>query len=174
MERLEIRESVESVIPALLGLESDLRFASSHLATATLVVLLLCATRQGLAQTPAASGTMARSNTTTALVSNAGTDAAQVPTAVDASMIRRARELDALLAVRGGGAGSRAKQTDAAIAAAVARGELKGLKKKDPFRKQSNDLFRTQRALQVGNQEMVVRLRLRAKKRDAMAVELRF
>ena len=174
MDRIEVRESVESVFPALLGLEAELRFASSSLATATLVVLLLCATREGLAQTGSAGGGAGRGNSTTALVMNSTTDAAQVPTSVDGSMIRRVRELDALLAVRGGRATVTAKQTDAAIAAAVARGQVKELERKSGFRKKSTDLFRAQRAVQVGNQEMLVRLRLRAKMRDAMAVELRF
>lgn len=174
MERFEVRESVESIIPALLGLEADLRLASSSLATATLVLLLLCSTREGLAQTGSAGGGVGRGNSTNVLVMNATTDAAQVPTAFDGSMIRRVRELDALLAVRGGRSAVTAQQTDAAIAAAVARGQSKELEKKSGFRKKNNDLLRTQRAVQLGNREMLLRLRLRAKTRDAMAVELRF
>lgn len=174
MERFEVRESVESIIPALLGLEADLRLASSSLATATLVVLLLCASRESLAQTGSVGGGVGRGHSTTSLVVNTTTDAAQVPAAVDGSMIRRVRELDALLAVRARNSRITAQQTDAAIAAAVARGQAKELEKKSGFRKKSNDLFRTQRAVQLGNQEMLLRLRLRAKTRDAMAVELRF
>ena len=42
------------------------------------------------------------------------------------------------------------------------------------FRKRSADLFRAQRDVKIGHQEMQVRLRLRAKSRNAISVELRF
>ena len=42
------------------------------------------------------------------------------------------------------------------------------------FRNRSRDLFRTERAIEIGEQEMLVRLRLRAKTRRAMSVEVRF
>lgn len=174
MERDELRESVESLFPALLGLEADLRFASSSLATATLVLLLLCSSREGLAQTGSAGGGVARGSATMALVASPATDAAELPMAIDGSMIRRVRELDALLAVRGRPSTITAQQTDAAIAAAVAKGQAKELEKKSGFRKKNDDLLRTQRAVQLGHREMLVRLRLRAKTRDAMSVELRF
>ncbi|MFO0690803.1 MAG: hypothetical protein U0900_19045 [Myxococcota bacterium] len=169
-----MRESVESLLPALLGLEAELRFASSSLATATLVVLLLCATREGLAQNGAAGGGVGRGNTANVLVTNPSVDAAQVPMALDRSTIRHGRELDALLAVRGGPAPFTARQTDAAIAAAVARGQAKELEKKSGFRKKNSDLLRTQRAVQIAHRDMVVRLRLRPKTRNAVGVELRF
>ena len=103
MERFEeVFESMESVFPTLLGLEADLRFASSSLATATLVVLLLCSTREGLAEPGAAGGGMGRGSSTTAVVMHSNSDAAQVPSDFDLERMRRARELDALLAVRGG------------------------------------------------------------------------
>lgn len=174
MERDELRESLETLFPALLGLEADLRFASSSVATATLVLLLLCSTREGLAQTGSTAGGVGGGNATMALVTTPTMDAAQVPVAVDGSMIRRVRELDALLAVRGRPGTITAQQTDAAIAAAVAKGQAKELEKKSGFRKKNDDLLRTQRAVQLGNREMLVRLRLRAKTRDAMSVELRF
>lgn len=175
MERSEeVFESLEAIFPALAGLEADLRFASSSLATATLVVLLLCSTREGLAETGAAAGGMGRAGSTTAVVMSSTTDAAQVPADFDREWMRRVRELDALLAVRGGASRITPQQTDAAIAEAVALGRAKDLERKSGFRKKSTDLFRRQRAVQIGNQEMLVRLRLRAKTRDAMAVELRF
>ena len=42
------------------------------------------------------------------------------------------------------------------------------------FRKRSTDLFRTDRAVEIGQREMLLRLRLRAKSRETMSVELRF
>lgn len=42
------------------------------------------------------------------------------------------------------------------------------------FRKRSTDLFRVQRKLQIGHQDVQLRLRLRAKSRNAISVELRF
>lgn len=162
-------------LPAWLGLEEELRLASSSLATATLVVLLVCATREGFAQSGVAGGALSPGTQTVELAKERGVDAAIVPTDGSGSLIRRARELDALLAVRSGGAGAiTPAQTDAAIAAAVSRGLESELQKKSGFRKRNSDLFRARRAVELGNQDMEVRLRLRAKARNAMAVELRF
>ncbi|GEM_PF-3121569 len=65
-----------------------------------------------------------------------------------------------------------AERTDAFLAEAVARGS-------DPlrpsaFRKRNIDLFRTERPVEIGEHEMLLRLRLRAKTRETMSVELRF
>ena len=175
MERYEISQDLLYALPAwiALELEAELRFASSSLATATLVVLLVCATREGIAQTGATGDSLGGNATTTvALVSTGGSPpaAAVLPTI----KVQQLCDFDALLAVRGGSTPITARQTDAAIAAATARGHAKDLERPQPFRKKSTDLFRTQREVQIGNQEMLVRLRLRAKTRNAMSVELRF
>lgn len=174
MERYEISQDLLYALPAwiALELEADLRFASSSLATATLVVLLVCATREGIAQTGTVGDSLRGNATTTvALTSTGGPPPAL---ALPAAKLQRLRDLDALLAVRGGSTPITARQTDAAIAAATARGHVKDLERPQPFRKKSTDLFRTQREVQIGNQEMLVRLRLRAKTRNAMSVEVRF
>lgn len=177
MERFEVLESMESILPALEELEAELRLAASNgLATATLVFLLLCASREGMAQTGSgATGGVLHGGTQTAmLVSTSAIDAAVVPVSIDPTLLRRARELDLLLAVRGGHGPITAKQTDAAITAAVLQGTNPELKKRNPFEKRSNDLFRAQRQVHVGRQAMEVRLRVKPKKREAMAVEFRF
>ncbi len=69
---------------------------------------------------------------------------------------------------------SRAEITDEALAAAVELGTNPDLQRLSGFRKRSQDLFRTERPVEIGKQEMLLRLRLRAKKRNAMSVELRF
>lgn len=46
--------------------------------------------------------------------------------------------------------------------------------RKSGFRKRSTDLFRAQRNLHLGHQDVQLRLRLRAKSRNAISVELRF
>lgn len=71
-----------------------------------------------------------------------------------------------------GGEPNAAERTDAFLAEAVARGS-------DPlrpsaFRKRNIDLFRSEREVEIGEQEMLLRLRLRAKTRETMSVELRF
>ena len=68
---------------------------------------------------------------------------------------------------------SRAEIADAEIAAAVERGTNPELAKKNAFRKRNLDLFRTEREVEIGEQEMLLRLRLRAKSRETMSVELR-
>lgn len=162
--------------PALgRGLETGRRGTTAQLATASLAVLLLCSVPQ---EAPAQSGTVAglalANDANLAAVAGATPPILQPGSATDPSMIRRVQELDALLAVRGGRPGITARQTDEALAAAVARGSARDLEKRSGFKRHSDDLFRTQRALQVGDQEMLLRLRLRAKKRDTMSVELRF
>jgi hypothetical protein len=69
---------------------------------------------------------------------------------------------------------SEAQLTDDSIAAAVERGTNPDLEHRSGFRKRSQDLFRTEREIEIGNQEMLVRLRLRAKSRETVSVELRF
>jgi len=69
---------------------------------------------------------------------------------------------------------SDAEIADAEIAAAVERGTNPDLTKKSAFRKRNLDLFRTEREVEIGEQEMLLRLRLRAKSRETMSVELRF
>lgn len=68
----------------------------------------------------------------------------------------------------------KARSTDELLAAAVALGTNPDLEPKKPFRKRSRDLFRTERPVSIGNADMLVRLRLRAKARRAMSVEVRF
>ena len=83
--------------------------------------------------------------------------------------------LDTLLAIPGLSAfRSDAQVADESIAAAVERGTNPDLEKLSAFRKRSNDLFRAERPVEIGEQEMLLRLRLRAKARRAMSVELRF
>jgi len=83
------------------------------------------------------------------------------------------KHLDELLILPTPGAEpTAAERTDAFLAEAVARGS-------DPprpssFRKRNIDLFRTERDVEIGEQEMLLRLRLRAKTRETMSVELRF
>jgi hypothetical protein len=202
MDRFGVRDIDFSELPAWIGFDEELRLASHGLATATLVVLLICASRESLAEgaKPGGSrvGAVGAASSEVVLASviplvpaglvvpatttpfDAAVAASPVAPStdpmpiVDGSMIRRVRQLDALLAVRSQTAPLAAREVDATIAAAVAQGHRKELEKKQPFRKQSHDLFRTERPVQFGDQEMVLRLRLRAKTRDAMSVELRF
>ncbi len=177
MERYEVRQAVQSAVPAWIGMDAELRSASAGLATATLVVILLCATREGFAQTGAASDRVredaAPDQPRFDLLGRRPSLPAERPAASVARQ-QGSRELEALLAVRSGSAPITARQTDEAIVAAAARGLAKELEKPQPFRRKNTDLFRTQRAVQLGNQEMLLRLRLRANTRNAMSVELRF
>lgn len=161
------------------GLECGLRGTTASLATAGLVVLLVCGS-------PQASSAQTATVAALALVNDAPRSGLAVgllparpvrsspPAEPATSMIGRVRALDTLLAVRGGRAGLSAGQTDASLAAAVARGSNRDLERRSGFQRRSNDVFRAQRSLQVGDEELVVRLRLRAKKRDTMSVEVRF
>ena len=63
---------------------------------------------------------------------------------------------------------------DFTIASAVARGSQPELEIKSNFRKKSNDLFKAQRPVEIGDRDMVLRLRIRAKLKRAISVELRF
>lgn len=83
-------------------------------------------------------------------------------------------ELDDLLAVRATPVAHLSAKTDATIAAAVAEGSRPDLEKKKPFRKKNFDLFRTEHEVQIMRNDMLLRLRLRAKSRETMSVELRF
>jgi hypothetical protein len=168
-------QMVDSAFPVLTGIDAGLRSASAGLATATLVVVLFGTTPEGHAQTGSSRATVqgvepAIVPATVIATSGASADSIALPV----GRSQRLQELDALLAVRGGAAPISARQADRAIAAAAARGVVRELDRPQPFRKKSNDLFRTQRALQVGNKDMLLRLRLRAKTRNAMSVELRF
>ena len=64
--------------------------------------------------------------------------------------------------------------TDDDLAVAVALGNDPDLERRNPFRKHSFDLFRTERPVVIGRKEMVVKFRVRAKLREAMEVELKF
>ena len=67
-----------------------------------------------------------------------------------------------------------ARSADEAIAAAVRLGHGDRAVPRSGFRKRSRDLFRSEHPVEIGHQEMLVRLRLRARARRAMSVELRF
>jgi len=67
-----------------------------------------------------------------------------------------------------------AQIADELIAAAVDRGTNPELVPLSAFRKRRSDLFRAERPLEIGDQEMLIRLRLRAKARKAMSVEVHF
>jgi len=82
--------------------------------------------------------------------------------------------LDDLLAVPDAVYHWERETTDQALAAAVTLGNDPDLERRNPFRKRNLDLFRTQRWVTVGQREMLVRLRVRAKARKAMSVEVKF
>ncbi len=83
--------------------------------------------------------------------------------------------LEALFDLRTHDPGPRRPQTiDEALADAVASGSNPDLEPKNPFRKRSLDLFRTEQPVSIGNADMLLRLRVRAKLREAMSVELHF
>ena len=85
------------------------------------------------------------------------------------------RSLDSLLDIPGLTLfRSEAEIADESIAAAVNRGTNPDLKRLSGFRKKSTDLFNTERQVEIGDQEMLVRLRVRAKARKAMSVEVKF
>lgn len=64
---------------------------------------------------------------------------------------------------------------DEALAVAVANRASPDIKSRSAFRKRSRDLFRTDfRQVKIGRAEMLMRLRLRAKSRNAISVEVRF
>jgi len=67
-----------------------------------------------------------------------------------------------------------AERTDVYLAEAVARRGGDTRISTPGFKKRSIDLFRAERPVEVGQQEMLLRLRLRAKSRETMSVELRY
>lgn len=86
-----------------------------------------------------------------------------------------ARDLDRLLLVPATHARrDDARSADEAIAAAVRLGNGDRYVPQSGFRKRNLDLFRSEHPVEIGQQEMLLRLRLRARTRDAMSVELRF
>jgi len=83
--------------------------------------------------------------------------------------------LEELLFVPGARRDSWRPQTDdEVIADAVALGTNPDLEPRNPFRKRSRDLFRTERPVTIGRQELLMRLRLKAKASEAVSVEFRF
>ena len=63
---------------------------------------------------------------------------------------------------------------DEALVAAVAQGNDPDLEPLDPFRKRKLDLFSTERPVVIGRSEMLLRLRVRASRKETMSVELHF
>lgn len=169
MESNAIRTNGEITPACPTGWDAERRMASNGLAAATLVVLLVCASQECFAE-PADSLPPDEGLASLAAVVDAGETLAAMPRPSPR------REIDSLLAVRGAPPGVRAREhaTDEAIADAVERGNPRELEPKKPFRKKSTDLFRSEREIQIGDEEMLLRLRLRAKTRNAMSVELRF
>lgn len=95
--------------------------------------------------------------------------------APQASVMSPAAGLEALLAVpEDRSPRTQAEIADETIAAAVARGPAPETERAGGFRKRNQDLFRTERPLEIGEQDMLLRLRLRAKARETMSLELRF
>lgn len=93
------------------------------------------------------------------------------PATGDASRVALAK----LLFVRDLGASSwRPRTTDEILAAAVARGTNSALVPRNAFRKRSRDLFRTERSVSIGETDLLLRLRVRAKASEAVSVEIRF
>ena len=84
------------------------------------------------------------------------------------------RALEDLLVVPAFGLGRGPLTTDEALAAAVRVGNEPGLEKKNPFRKRSFDLFRTEHDVEIWRQAMRVRFRLRPKTKEMMSVELKY
>ena len=66
------------------------------------------------------------------------------------------------------------ERTDELIAAAVEAGTNPDLEPLKPFRKKKFDLFRTEREVEIGNRQMLLRFRLRVKKKETVRLELRF
>lgn len=84
------------------------------------------------------------------------------------------RALEDLLVVPAFGLGAGPLTTDQTIAAAVRSGNEPGLEKKNPFRKRSFDLFRTEHDVEIWRQAMRVRFRLRPKTKEMMSVEVKY
>lgn len=171
MESYAVRRNGSTAVFVESGWDAELRSASAGLATATLVVLLICTSRECLAETGITVAMVQPATVSSLAVATGMSDVVQ-PEA--RTKVRRLSELDALMAVRMGPTSVTARETDESIAAAVARGNDKNLERPKPFRKKSNDLFRSQREVQIGDEEMLVRLRVRPTTRNAMSVEVRF
>jgi hypothetical protein len=108
-------------------------------------------------------------------------DAAREDTDEAAHVPPAAREpsivaLEELLFMRNSGVNPWQPETaDEALAVAVANGSSPDLEPRNPFRKRSTDLFRTDfHPVSIGRAEMLMRFRLRAKSRNAVSVEVRF
>jgi hypothetical protein len=84
------------------------------------------------------------------------------------------RPLDALLTVPDPIFIWHGDSTDADLAYAVTLGNDPDLEKRSSFRKHNFDLFRTERPIVVGQSEMLLRFRVRAKSKNTMSIELRF
>ena len=84
--------------------------------------------------------------------------------------------LEELLSMRNPGMNPwRPSSADEALAIAIANGSNPDLEPRNPFRKRSTDLFRTDFVpVSVGRAEMLMRFRLRAKTRNTVSVEVRF
>ena len=67
-----------------------------------------------------------------------------------------------------------AERTDVDLVEAVAHRSEGERVSTTGFKRRSIDLFRAERPVEVGQQEMLLRLRLRAKSRETMSVELRY
>jgi hypothetical protein len=67
-----------------------------------------------------------------------------------------------------------AELADESISTMVERGTNADLIRRSNFRKKSMDLFRTDGVVEIARREMLVRLRVRAKARRAMSVEVKF
>lgn len=100
----------------------------------------------------------------------AGTPPVDVPVGGPAPV-----DLDVLLVVPVvGSAWLPETRADASIAAAVERGSDGYTRIPSKFRKRSTDLFRMESPVTIAQQDMLIRLRLRPKRRETMSVELRF
>ena len=66
------------------------------------------------------------------------------------------------------------QEEDEAIAAAIRSGARDRPTRLSGFRQRNVDLFRSEHPVEIGEQEMLLRLRLRARSRETMSVELRF
>lgn len=145
---------------------------------AGLILVLLLAARAGLAAEPADSvqlpGTPAVATNPT-LEKTSEPKAGRPPAAASVDVELPKWALEDLLFTDAVVMGSwKPKTTDERLAAAIAIGNNPDLEPRKPFRKRSRDLFRTERPVSIGNAEMLVRLRIRAKARQAMSVELHF
>jgi hypothetical protein len=84
------------------------------------------------------------------------------------------QSLEDLLSVPTYGFAWEDESTDEALAAAVIAGNDPDLERRSPFRKRKFDLFRSEHQLEIGQAEMLLRFRVRAKARNTMSVELKF